>query len=43
MPLMATIVKDAKGRARPYGVSDSGGFYMFVQPTGQRYWRLAYR
>ena len=43
MPLTATIVKDAKGRGRPYKVSDSGGLYMFVQPTGQRYWRLAYR
>lgn len=32
-----------KGRERPYKVSDSGGLYLFVQPSGQRYWRLAYR
>lgn len=43
MPLSASIVRDAKGRDKPYKVSDSGGLYMFVQPSGQRYWRLAYR
>lgn len=43
MPLTASFVRDAKGRDKPYKVSDAGGLYMFVQPSGQRYWRLAYR
>ncbi len=43
MPLNALQVQNAKGRERPYKVSDAGGLYMFVQPSGQRYWRLAYR
>ena len=43
MALSALAVQNAKGREKPYKVSDSGGLYMFVQPSGQRYWRLAYR
>lgn len=43
MALTALEVRSAKGRDRPYKVSDSGGLYLFVQPSGQRYWRLAYR
>jgi integrase len=43
MALTALEVRSAKGRERPYKVSDSGGLYLFVQPSGQRYWRLAYR
>lgn len=31
MPLSASIVRDAKGRDKPYKVSDAGGLYMFVQ------------
>jgi len=43
MALTAMEVRSAKGGERPYKVSDSGGLYLFVQPSGQRYWRLAYR
>jgi integrase len=43
MALTALAVRLAKGKERPYKVSDSGGLYLFVQPSGQRYWRLAYR
>lgn len=43
MALSAVEVKALKGRERPYKVSDSGGLYVFVQPSGQRYWRLGYR
>lgn len=43
MALSALQVRSAKAKDRPYKVSDSGGLYMFVQPSGQRYWRLAYR
>jgi hypothetical protein len=43
MPLSAVAVKGAKPGPRAYKLSDSGGLYLFVQPSGQRYWRLAYR
>lgn len=43
MTLSALAVRNAKGRDRPYKISDSGGLYLFVQPNGQRYWRLGYR
>lgn len=43
MSLSAVEVRNAKGRDRPYKLSDSGGLYLFVQPNGARYWRLAYR
>jgi integrase len=43
MALTALEVRSAKGGERPYKVSDSGGLYLFVQPSGRRYWRLAYR
>ena len=43
MALTAVEVRVLKGRERPYKVSDSGGLYLFIQPSGQRYWRLAYR
>jgi hypothetical protein len=44
MPLTASFVRDAKGRDKANKVSDGGGgLYIFVQPSGQRYWRLAYR
>lgn len=43
MALNALTVRNAKGRERPYKLSDSGGLYLFIQPKGQRYWRLAYR
>jgi hypothetical protein len=32
-----------KARNDPYKVSDGGGLYVFVQPTGSKLWRLAYR
>lgn len=32
-----------KARKAPYKVADGGGLYVFVQPTGSKLWRLAYR
>lgn len=37
------IRKKAKPQARPYKMSDGGGLFLLVQPTGSKYWRLAYR
>jgi len=36
-------VKTAKPKERPYKLSDGAGMYLYVTPTGGRYWRLKYR
>src|SRR5690606_18040676 len=33
----------AKPRDKPYKLSDRDGLYLFVKPSGTRYWRLNYR
>lgn len=43
MPLTDTAVKNAKTRAKPYKLSDAGGLYLFVSPTGALAWRYKYR
>lgn len=36
-------IKKAKPEAKPYKMTDGGGMYLLVQPTGSKYWRLKYR
>ena len=43
MALTALEVRTLKPKAVAYKISDSGGLYLFIQPSGRRYWRLAYR
>jgi integrase len=43
MSLSVISIKAAKGRDKPYKLTDSGGLYLLVGPSGQRYWRLNYR
>ncbi|MFL9826947.1 tyrosine-type recombinase/integrase [Rhodoplanes sp. SY1] len=43
MPLSDTAIRSAKPRPRPYKLSDGGGLYLLVAPTGAKLWRLAYR
>ncbi|HXG80308.1 MAG TPA: Arm DNA-binding domain-containing protein, partial [Sphingomicrobium sp.] len=43
MSLTATAVIHAKGRAKPYKLTDERGLYLLVTPKGQRYWRFNYR
>lgn len=43
MALTAVEVRSLKLRDRAYKVSDSDGLQVHVQPTGQRYWRYAFR
>lgn len=43
MALTDAQVKSAKGKEKPYKLSDSGGLYLLVSPTGHRSWRLKYR
>jgi integrase len=43
MKLTDAAVRKAKPEAKPYRKTDGGGMYLEVHPTGNRYWRLAYR
>jgi integrase len=43
MTLSVVAIKAAKGRDKPYKLTDSDGLYLLVTPTGGRYWRMNYR
>ncbi len=43
MPITDTRIKTAKPKEKPYKLTDGGGLYLQIQPTGAKYWRLAYR
>lgn len=43
MVLTVVAVKAAKGKDKKYGLPDSGGMYLQVEPTGKKYWRMNYR
>lgn len=43
MALSVVAIKAAKGRAKPYKLTDSDGLYLLVAPSGARYWRMNYR
>ena len=36
-------IKKAKPDAKPYKLSDGGGLFLLVQPSGAKGWRLKYR
>ncbi len=35
--------RNAKGKEKPYKLSDGGGLYLLVNPNNSKYWRLKYR
>ena len=41
--LTAVSVKQAKPKPKQYKLTDGGGMYLLVLPTGGRYWRYNYR
>ena len=43
MKLNARQVESAKGKDKPYKLSDGGGLYLLVNPNGSKYWRMKYR
>jgi len=43
MGLTAVAIKAAKGRDKPYKLTDSDGLHLLVLPSGARYWRMNYR
>jgi integrase len=43
MGLTAVAIKAAKGRDKPYKLTDGDGLHLLVLPSGGRYWRVNYR
>jgi len=43
MALTAAAIRNAKGREKPYKLTDSDGLFLYVTPNGGRYWRMNYR
>ncbi len=43
MPLTDTEIKRSKPKVKPFELSDSGGLYLWVTPSGGRSWRWTYR
>ena len=43
MPLTDTAIRKAKPKDKPFKLSDSGGLYLLVQPSGSKWWRYKYR
>jgi integrase len=43
MPLTDTAIRNAKPKGKPIKLSDGGGLFLLIQPTGTKLWRLAYR
>ena len=43
MPLTEIAVRNAKARAKPVRLFDSGGLYLEIAPSGGKWWRFKYR
>ncbi len=43
MPLTDVTVRTAKPKSKPYKLSDGGGLFLLVQPSGGKWWRYKYR
>lgn len=43
MKLTNTACKNAQPREKPYKLTDGGGMYLYVMPTGAKYWHFKYR
>jgi len=41
--LTDTAIKAAKGRDKPYKLSDERGLFLLVTPQSQKWWRLKHR
>lgn len=42
-PLSISIIENAKPKTKGYKLSDGGGLYLLVTPTGGKLWRMSYR
>ena len=42
MKLTDVAIKQAKAKDKQYKISDGGGMYLLVTPSGKKYWRMKY-
>ncbi|QJW98461.1 hypothetical protein FTUN_6051 [Frigoriglobus tundricola] len=42
MPLSDAKARNAKPRTKPYKIADGEGLFLFITPSGSKYWRLKY-
>jgi hypothetical protein len=43
LPLTDIQVKNAKPKEKEYKISDGGGLYLLITPSGGKLWRFKYR
>lgn len=43
MPLTDTAIRNAKPQSKPLKISDGGGLFVIVNPSGSKWWRYSYR
>lgn len=43
MPLSDTAIRTSKPQGKPFKMSDGGGLFLLVSPTGGKLWRYSYR
>ena len=43
MPLTDIAIENAKPGEKPNKLTDGGGLYLLINPSGSRYWRMDYR
>ena len=43
MSLTDAAIRNAKPKSKPYKLSDAGGLFLWVQPSGGKWWRYKYR
>ena len=43
MALTDKAIRNAKPKAKPFKLSDGGGLFLLVQPSGSKWWRYKYR
>lgn len=43
MPLTDVAVRNSKPKTKPFKLSDGGGLFLWVQPSGGKWWRYKYR
>ena len=43
MPITDSKIRNAKPELKPYKLTDDGGLYLDVRPSGAKFWRYRYR
>ena len=43
MPLTDSAIRNAKPKAKSFKLTDGGGLFLWIQPSGGKWWRYRYR